>query len=226
MKSIRSIGRSQRSPARGASSRRIGPATDGSSGLRDLPADFHQRAAVETLRVLDALGLEQPILWGHSDGAIIALRLGLMEPTRVAGIIAEATHFFRDKPRSRAFFEAMRDAPDALGERVTSALAHDHGADWRRLMQLNGAAWLEIAKQGGDLYDGRLGELRVPTIFVHGERDPRTEPGELDALRDAAGGQVVVLPDGGHSPHSERATADEVTRIAVDWIDRREADRK
>ncbi len=214
----------------------------GSNRLRDLPTDFHQRAAEETIRVLDALGLERPILWGHSDGAVIALRLGLTAPWRVAGIIAEATHFFRNKPASRSFFETMRDAPDRLGERVTAVLAHDHGAEWRRLIHLNGAAWLGIGTEGGDLYDGRLSELQVPTLVIHGERDPRTEPGELDALRQALEGRskdlrhtgaarpvrpasvCVVLPSGGHSPHSERATADDVTRIALEWIAEREND--
>ena len=170
--------------------------------------------------MLDALGLARPIVWGHSDGAVIALRLGLTAPSRVAGIIAEATHFFRDKPASRAFFETMRDAPDLLGDRVTAVLEHDHGAGWRHLIHLNGAAWLGIGREHGDLYDGRLSELRVPTFVVHGERDPRTEPRELDALRQALGAGAVVdlLPTAGHSPHSERATSDEVTRRAVQWI--------
>jgi len=49
---------------------------------------------------------------------------------------------------------------------------------------------------------------------VHGGRDPRTEPGELDALRRALpGAAFAILPDGGHSPHSERATADDVTHL-------------
>jgi pimeloyl-ACP methyl ester carboxylesterase len=82
----------------------------------------------------------------------------------------------------------------------------------------------------------------VPTLVIHGARDPRTEPGELEELRatlhggrasrasatpdgvaaDRARGAVaaafVVLPDGGHSPHSERATADEVTRVAREFV--------
>lgn len=195
----------------------------GSSTLADLPADFHQRAAEETVRLLDALGLDRPVLWGHSDGAVIALRIGLMAPARTAGIIAEATHFFRDKPASRAFFESMRDEPDKLGERVTTVLARDHGARWRALIQMNGAAWLKIAALGGDLYDGRLGELTVPALVIHGARDPRTEPGELDALRQALdGARVMLLPEGSHSPHSERATSDEVARIAARWIAVRE----
>src|SRR4051794_13732806 len=60
--------------------------------IDDLPPDFHQRAAAETRSVIDALDLREPILWGHSDGAIIALLLGLACPRRMAGIILEATH--------------------------------------------------------------------------------------------------------------------------------------
>jgi pimeloyl-ACP methyl ester carboxylesterase len=73
------------------------------------------------------------------------------------------------------------------------------------------------------LYGGKLPGFQLPTLVIHGARDPRTEPGELDALRQALGragraaGPVArfeILPEGGHSPHSERATADEVTRLA------------
>jgi pimeloyl-ACP methyl ester carboxylesterase len=207
----------------------------GSGAIARLPADFHQRAAEETVAVLDALGLDRPILWGHSDGAVIALRIGLMAPSRIGGIVAEAAHFFRAKPTSRVFFETMRDEPERLGDRVATVLARDHGTRWRALIQLNGAAWLRIGEAAGDLYDGRLAELAVPVLVVHGARDPRTEPGELEALRQALHGaptavsdrpaQFAVLADGGHSPHSERATADEVTRVASRWIAGREADR-
>src|SRR4051795_5717722 len=42
--------------------------------------DFHSRAAVETFAAIEALGLERPVLWGHSDGAVIALLIGLAHP--------------------------------------------------------------------------------------------------------------------------------------------------
>jgi pimeloyl-ACP methyl ester carboxylesterase len=190
--------------------------------------DFHRRAAAETWAVIDALGLDQPTLWGHSDGAIIALLMGLSAPDRLHRVIVEATHFFRSKPSSGAFFETMVKDPDGLGERVGNILERDHGSQWRDQIRMNGDAWLRIASDPSaptpDLYGGRLGEFRVPVLVIHGARDPRTEPGELDALRAALdrrdGGQsrFVVLPDGGHSPHSERATADEVTRLALEFL--------
>lgn len=220
----------------------------GSGRLLTQEPDFHRRAAAETFAVIEALGLERPVLWGHSDGAVIALLMGLDAPERLDGLILEATHLFRNKPASREFFETMRDQPETLGARVTATLAREHGDGWRHLLAMNGTAWLRIAvdpitrrPSTGDLYDGRLPELRVPTLVIHGARDPRTEPGELDSLRAAlTGGDMTagrkdtsapsaraglgdgppfaILPEGGHSPHSECATADEVTQLAARFL--------
>jgi pimeloyl-ACP methyl ester carboxylesterase len=196
----------------------------GSGRLARQATDFHHHAAAETLSVIDALGLDRPVVWGHSDGAVIALLMGLSEPERLSGLIVEAAHFVRRKPGSRDFFETMMRDPDGLGERVIAVLAREHGDGWRDLIRTNGDAWLRIANDvsapAADLYRGRLGDLRLPTLVIHGARDPRTEPGELEAMREAlsrnarATRHVAVLPEGGHSPHSERATADEVTQVA------------
>src|ERR1700687_5603379 len=46
----------------------------------DLPSNFHYRAATETLSLLESLGIERAVLWGHSDGAVIAAILGFTVP--------------------------------------------------------------------------------------------------------------------------------------------------
>lgn len=193
----------------------------GSGTLDEQPTDFHRRAAIETLALLDALDIKRTWLWGHSDGAVIALWMAVMGTERVHGVIAEATHFWRRKPASREFFETMRDTPDQLGERVATTLQREHGDRWRALIAMNGAAWLRIAGEaanGADLYDGRLSDVRAPVLLIHGAKDPRTEPGELAALQSSLGSTLAgvhLLPEGGHSPHSERASAEQVTAAAA-----------
>ena len=191
-----------------------------STPISELPPRFHEAAAVETERFLDALGIDRCIVWGHSDGAVIAALLGLRDPRRYRGIVLEALHRDREKPRSRQFFTDMAEDPSRFGERIVEILRADHGARWREVLQMDGRAWLAIAQAPEvDLFDGRLGELAPPTLILHGADDPRTEPGELAQIRaELPRGRVAVLDHGGHCPHWQRQTAAEVARLLADFV--------
>jgi pimeloyl-ACP methyl ester carboxylesterase len=186
-----------------------------------LPPKFHTAAAVETESLLDALGIDRCVLWGHSDGAVIATLLALRVPDRYAGLVVEAIHLEREKPRSREFFLRMANDPDAFGERVTRKLAADHGEDyWRTIIRADGVAWLEFAETPTeDFYDHRLRELRVPMLVLHGSDDPRTEPGELDRIRrEVPTARMEMLAGAGHSPHSERGSAARCTALVAGFL--------
>jgi pimeloyl-ACP methyl ester carboxylesterase len=178
-----------------------------------MPLDFHRRAAAETIAFLDALEIPRAILWGHSDGSVIAAMMGLAAPDRCECLILEAFHFLRKKPGSRPFFERFAAHPEDLGEDTRQLLAEDHGGDrWPAVLRRNCSVWFRIADQvqrpDEDLYDGRLNELSVPTLFLHGRLDPRTEPGEMERVREALPRAAMrFIENGRHSPHSEEAAS-------------------
>jgi pimeloyl-ACP methyl ester carboxylesterase len=193
-----------------------------STPLAELEPGFHERAAAETMALLDALEIERAVLWGHSDGAVIAVHAALQAPERVAGVVLEALHLYGDKPGSHRFFADTAEDPAWVGERAAAILAAEHGADrWRAVLQMNARAWLDLARrlpQPADLYGGRLGDIASPVLIVHGREDPRTEPGELDAIcRALPAARHALLEGAGHSPHSERAVADEVARELLEF---------
>ncbi len=190
----------------------------------DMPPDFHRRAADETLAVLDALGIGRATFWGHSDGAVIAAMIGLKAPERCEQLILEAFHYFRKKPGSRGFFERFSAHPEDLPEKTQRLLAKDHGElHWQMVVRRNCRAWLRIDEEcvrpDGDLYDGRFGELKVPTMFLHGRFDPRTEPGELErARKELPLATMLLVEEGKHSPHSEKAAYEECNRMLRDLV--------
>lgn len=189
--------------------------------FNDLATDFHYRAAAETLTFLDSLGIERAAFWGHSDGAVIAAILGFTAPERVRALVLEAFHYYRMKPASRDFFERLADEPEVFGPELRERFVVEFGReDWRRFIMSHAKAWLRIAEESGDdLYNGRLSDIRAPTLFIHGKLDPRTEPGELDAvLRELPNAEMRILDEASHSPHSESGSADLVTEIADKFL--------
>ncbi|GAC1320251.1 MAG: hypothetical protein NVSMB12_19870 [Acidimicrobiales bacterium] len=194
-----------------------------STPVGELPPDFHRLAMLETVAFLDAMEIDRAVWWGHSDGAVIAAWAAIERPERVEGAILEGLHFFRDKPRSRAFFEQMARDPDAFGAAVGHDLFLDHGPRWREVLRLDGEAWLglgaEAVEPNADLYDGRLREITCPVLLVHGGRDPRSEPDELDMIRAALPhARLDLHPQGGHSPHSQPRVAAAVAQAVQRFL--------
>ena len=196
----------------------------------DLPTDFHHRAASETLTFMDSLEIERAFLWGHSDGAVIAAIIGFTAPERVRGLILEAFHYYRMKPGSRELFETLAYQPEGLGAELCGRFALEFGReDWRKLIPSHAKVWLELATESSnpheDLYRGRLHEISAPILFIHGRIDPRTEPGELDAVsQQLPQAEMQILDAAAHSPHSESASADLVTQIAREFLTREKSD--
>ena len=190
----------------------------------ELPEDYHRRYARETLRVMDGLGIERAAVWGHSDGSVVAAWLALEAPGRVRGLVLEAFHHRRAKVASLPFFETGASEPERFGPEIEAALRRDHGHPrWREIVGAGARAWLRIIqggmRTGGDLYDGRLRGLRCPVLFLHGSRDPRTEPGEIeDALAQVPDGRVVLL-DAGHAPHSHPRCGPEAVEAAARFVE-------
>jgi pimeloyl-ACP methyl ester carboxylesterase len=196
-----------------------------------MPPDFHQRAAEETLLVLDALGISRAIFWGHSDGAVIAAKIGLLAPERCERLLLEAFHFEPAKPNSRSFFRQFATHPEDVKEKMQRLLIADHGKDedhnrWKKVVQRNCRVWLKLAAQSkgpdDDLFAGRLDKLKVPVTFIHGRSDPRTEPEEMERVQEALPrAKMCFVETGRHSPHSERKSWQECNEILSEFLEKK-----
>jgi pimeloyl-ACP methyl ester carboxylesterase len=186
-----------------------------------LPINFHQHAAVEMMNFLEAVNIKRATLWGHSDGAVIAAMMALKAPEKFWGLILEAFHFYRAKKSSRNFFATTSSNPERLVKEMCRKVSMSQYREeyWRRIIRSHAKVWLKIVDEstgpGDNFYQGRLGQLAVPTLFLHGSDDPRTEPGEIAAVRAALPQVPIHVLDGArHSPHSEGDSYRAANRLA------------
>lgn len=188
-----------------------------SSRVHRFEPTFHKIAALEMLAFLESCNISRCVVWGHSDGAVIAAWMGLLEPQRLCGLVLEAFHFYRRKERSIEFFSMAATRPQEVGEKAQLILQSEHGDNWRDVIRISGEAWLRLIlgeEQTADLYQGHLYSLSVPTLLIHSQNDPRTEPLEIkDAVKHLPTAACHVLDAGGHSPHSHPETRELCTQL-------------
>lgn len=171
---------------------------------------FLHREATRTVPELVArLGLDRPVLVGHSDGASIALIAAANAPGAYRSLVLMAPHVFLE-PCTREGIAAVgrRYRDGELGRRL--ARHHD---DADRLFWSWHDVWLSPAFAGWDL-TGLLAAIDVPVLLVQGHDDEYGTMAQLDAIEAAVCGPVerLELEGCGHSPHLE---AREATSAAI-----------
>jgi pimeloyl-ACP methyl ester carboxylesterase len=164
------------------------------------PAFFHD----EALRVLPALrrelGLEAPVLVGHSDGASIALIHAAHHP--VHALVLLAPHVFVE-PVTVAAITETRDAYRSGSLRDRMARYHDDvdSAFWGWC-----EVWLDPAFLTWNL-DAEAARVSAPTLLIQGAEDPYGTLAQLDRIAASAPHAERLVVPGGHSPHLEQRDA-------------------
>lgn len=175
--------------------------------------DFMHTEAREVLpAVLGALGVDVPVLLGHSDGGSIAL-LAAASGLPVAGAVVLAPHVFVEEGGLTSI-AATRAAFDDGDLRARMARHHDDPdvvfGNWA-------GVWLDPGFRPWDI-TAELATITCPVLAVQGTADPYGTVAHVEAVRDRSSGPVeIVLLDCGHSPHLERRdeTLAAVTRFVA-----------
>ena len=190
-----------------------------SQNLGDDAAYTFDALVADLAALVDALGVDQFDLLGHSMGGIVAMRYALRHPERVrslvlmdtaAGAMAGAEDFMR------AGIELVRtQGTGALFELIQGFLGTGERADMMRarqrtkLEQMDPVSFTELGEElltYPSVLD-RLATLDIPTTVVVGENDVGLRPA-ADALAATIPGAVlVVVPDAAHSPQDENRDA-------------------
>jgi pimeloyl-ACP methyl ester carboxylesterase len=164
-------------------------------------------------------------LAGMSWGGMIAVRIGVQRPDLVRSLVLIDTSAGAEDPEQasarRTFFmepiaaHGMTDdliaasIPILFGERYRGVeQAMSVYADRVRSMNRDGIVEGLRAVIERDSVLDRLGEIRVPTLVIHGEEDTATPMSGAEAIVNGiAGAELVRIPDAGHSTPLEAPDA-------------------
>ncbi len=184
-----------------------GRSTPRAADERWAPDFMHEQALVLLPALLQALGIDTqqppPWLFGHSDGASIALIHAAHCPEQVAGVVVLAPHIMVEDLSLRSI-EQARLAFERGGLR--GRLVRHHEDPDSTFWGWNNA-WLSPAFQNWNLA-AELPRIRCPLLAVQGLDD---EYGTLAQIRGIASAapqtQLLELPACGHSPHRDQPEA-------------------
>lgn len=202
----------------------------GSTGEEHLHADV-LKLTLHTWDVLDALGIAEPILVGHSLGGMLAAEMAAIEPRRVKKLVlvgaaglwldeCPTADFFAMKPEElveAAFYDPQSDLAKAF-----LALPQDKDAANEVMIQrIKG-----FAAAGRFLWplpdrglSERLYRVKAPTLLLWGESDKlipvRYARAFQDLLTNSAAVKVEIVPRAGHMVLLEQTQA--ATRAILEF---------
>ncbi|MEW6705389.1 MAG: alpha/beta hydrolase [Pseudomonadota bacterium] len=181
------------------------------------------------LRALQQMGVQRPLLFGHSWGTLVALEMALQAPQRVRALVL-ASGYYRPGPRLDVAWLGAPALPllgRLLRHTVSPLLSRLlwRGFTWRqfsprevtepfrsqypvwmslrpRQLQASAAESALMVPAAWQLRS-RYGELRMPLVLVGGQADRmvRTAWHSAFVLQAVPGSELRVVPGAGHMVH-------------------------
>jgi len=140
-------------------------------------------SADDLAALLDHLGVKRAVVGGMSQGGFISLRFALRYPDRTAGLVLIDTQSGQEDPDKAQQYDVMHDVwtgsgpSDQLLDMVAAIIVGNKRpesatwiAKWRSLDPAK-LTYIYRTLMDRDDITGRLGEIRVPAIVIHGTED-------------------------------------------------------
>lgn len=165
-------------------------------------------SAADCLALMDHLGIERAVVGGMSQGGFLSLRVALLAPERVRGLVLLDTQAGAEHPEKVALYQGMieswsTDGPTPeLGAVVASIIVSDpaHDPIWIE-------KWMARPKEsivrpgacllGRDDITARLSEITCPALVVHGTEDVAIEMELAETLASGLVGCTGLVRVGG-----------------------------
>jgi pimeloyl-ACP methyl ester carboxylesterase len=163
--------------------------------------DYMGTEATILMEVLHHFQIQQPVLFGHSDGGTIALLAAAQYPDAFKAIITEGAHVFVEEVTLDGIAHTQYQYQTTnLKERLEKY----HGANTQALFDAWTTIWLSEAFSNWNITH-YLPHIQCPVMVIQGVEDEFGTMEQVDAIASMVSGrtQVCKVLNAGHSPHKQ-----------------------
>ena len=171
-------------------------------------------SADDLARLFDALGIDEAVVGGTSQGGFASLRFALRYPERCAGLILVATHASSTKNGWSSSWSTfvrnwVEQGPcerliDELRQ-TTGTIGWEDESRWLDSLLTRPSWWFakiyDVIVQRDDIHH-LLGELEIPVLVIEGEHDRMVKRTMVDRMCSAIPTVVqrAIISGAGHCP--------------------------
>ena len=170
--------------------------------------------AHELMGVMDACHIRQAVLYGHSDGATIALLAAALYRERIKGLILEGAHSFIEDSGKAAVLATRERAKETT---LLTSLEKYHGNKTSELFRLWHETWLSDYFAQWTIVP-LLSDITCRVLAFQGEQDEFGSIEQLNVLKKGITGAVTIaeLASAGHTPRKE--AEEDTMRLVKSWF--------
>lgn len=145
--------------------------------------------------------IENPILFGHSDGGTIALLSGSKYPDLIKAIIVEAAHIFVEDITLNGIAIALESYQNT---NLPQRLAKYHSDKVDTIFRAWSETWTTKAFRDWNI-EHFLADIICPLLFIQGSEDEYGTIKQVErTLAQVSGAaEKLIIPNVGHTPHKE-----------------------
>ena len=162
---------------------------------------LHEEAELLDL-LADQFSIKDLILFGHSDGATIALIYGGKYPAKPLGIISVAAHTFLEQHTLNGVRKAIKVYENT---RMKEKLMKMHGKKTDDIFYSWALTWTSERIADWNIFN-ELESIRCPVLVLQGDNDQYGTEEQVDSIveRNKGNSSYIILRDCGHIPHLEK----------------------
>jgi pimeloyl-ACP methyl ester carboxylesterase len=163
----------------------------------------------DLFRLLDAMKVEQCVLAGESSGVLVVLEAALRQPERFTGLVlVDGRASSSNTAGAARFIEGCKTNFPATMDAFVAACVTEADCDaekrWAKqiVMRSNGPEAVQLMEAMWTArVEERLGEIRQPTLLIHGRGDVITPVAMSEEMaKRIPDAKLVVIEDAGHVP--------------------------